>query len=485
MAKNSSLEDLYITLGLDVSELTSDFIEVDKTITENIARINRDKNFIKLNAQIDMNNLDPVKDAQEILKIKSNELNDIIEGQQQKVKLLEAAWLDLANSHGYSSDIARRAEETHLRETVALQELEKELERLKATQENASDEQLSVFAQALQSDDVTTALESIENAFSNMTEEVAESNPILQKAVNIISKFKNPYIVAGAGAVAMATLPLVAHKASEELINMARPAIEAGDAIYQLSRRMGESVKSASQFNDACKLAGTDADYLLEQLEDLSKDWLTGGSEKTEALKAFGVDFTDDEGNLKSYHDRMVELAEGMNRAAEAGQKLEYQQMLTEENTAEMVTAVENYGLALERVGGIEKNGLTDPLKAKDLGFDLRALDAQANELSNAFSAALIPVAEHLIPTVTSSLKYMVEVINQNKDTIKDLGDIAGTALSSIAGLAKYAANALVAVGAGLKEVLQDKQSAEMNIVIKNKNSKGESLGIDTYCYRR
>ena len=41
MAKGNSLESLYITLGLDVSQLTSDFIAADKTVAENMAKINR------------------------------------------------------------------------------------------------------------------------------------------------------------------------------------------------------------------------------------------------------------------------------------------------------------------------------------------------------------------------------------------------------------------------------------------------------------
>lgn len=101
MAKGKSLESLYITLGLDVSQLTSDFIAADKTVAENMAKINRESNLLKLRMQVDTGNLDPVKDAAQILAIKTQILNEQLAMQKDRVKMASAAWLDKVHCNSF------------------------------------------------------------------------------------------------------------------------------------------------------------------------------------------------------------------------------------------------------------------------------------------------------------------------------------------------------------------------------------------------
>lgn len=63
MAKGQSIEKLYFSLGLDISELGTDFIAAEQTVNQNLARLNRENNLIRMRMQLETSGLDPVKDA--------------------------------------------------------------------------------------------------------------------------------------------------------------------------------------------------------------------------------------------------------------------------------------------------------------------------------------------------------------------------------------------------------------------------------------
>lgn len=482
MAKNSSLEELYITLGLDVSELTSDFIEVDKTISQNLAKINREKNFIKLNAQIDINNLDPVKDAQEILKIKSNELTDIIEGQRQKVKLLETAWLDLANSHGYNSDVTRKAEERHLKETVALQNLERELKNLTNAKDNASGEDLSKLASGIQIGNIDFSslqgsISEVKSTFGTLKEAASGS---ISSALELAGKLKVPWLAAGAAILA---LPPAALKVEESLINLAKPAINAGNAIKDLADNMGVSTKEAGAFNTACRLMGADANGLVSSLQKIGTAWTSAGANSNAVvagLKQFGVALTNSDGTLKSKTEQMQEIAQGFERAKASGQGLQLQQVLIAAGYGDLAKAANDYKEAVENSGNLVKADI-DVSQAEDLQKQFDLLEAQQAQIGNAFSAALMPVAETLLPDLIKTFGELTAIIKQSSEDITYFGEVAGSVLKGVASFATTLAGAIASVGKGLREVIENEQSASVDIAVKNKDSEGKDLGIDSY----
>ena len=93
MAKGDgqTLEKLYIELGLDLSQLQADILAADKTVTENLGRLNRQKNIIRLRMEADTAGLDRVKDATEILAIQEKALNKELALSKDKLAILEAA----------------------------------------------------------------------------------------------------------------------------------------------------------------------------------------------------------------------------------------------------------------------------------------------------------------------------------------------------------------------------------------------------------
>ncbi len=269
MAKGNSLESLYITLGLDVSQLTSDFIAADKTVAENMAKINRESNLLKLRMQVDTGNLDPVKDAAQILAIKTQILNEQLAMQKDRVKMASAAWNEASQKLGYTATQTQKAEAAMLREKLAVQGLEREIKQLNQTQQqsptNKANSILSMY-QTLKGG-VTGAVGGITGALGQLQSATASTDTALTKVATALSALKHPAVIA---TTAIAALPVVALAAEKELVKLAKPAIAAGDSVYILAKRMGTTAAEAVKFSTACKLMDTDVNLVLTSLQRMN-----------------------------------------------------------------------------------------------------------------------------------------------------------------------------------------------------------------------
>ena len=131
MAKSEqTLESLYIELGLDLSKLQADILAADRTVTENLGRLNREKNTIKLRMEADIASLDRVKDATKILEIREKALNQQLTMQIDRMNILEAAYKQVANNANATAKAVGEAERAFLREKIAVGQLQQQLRDL-------------------------------------------------------------------------------------------------------------------------------------------------------------------------------------------------------------------------------------------------------------------------------------------------------------------------------------------------------------------
>lgn len=131
-ASGQTLEQLYIELGLDISHLQADILAADKTVTENLGRLNREKNTIKLRVEADVVALDRVKDAAKILEIQERGLNQQLSLSRDKLAILEAAYKQVASNSNSTALAVQNAEKAFLREKVVVGQLEAQLKSLSA-----------------------------------------------------------------------------------------------------------------------------------------------------------------------------------------------------------------------------------------------------------------------------------------------------------------------------------------------------------------
>ena len=109
MAQDNSVGGLYIRLGLSLSELETGFITASQTVAANISRLNREADLIRLRAEVEIAGLDEVNDAERILQIRTESLNQRIAIQRDRIRLLSAAYRDVARTQGETSVAAQRA----------------------------------------------------------------------------------------------------------------------------------------------------------------------------------------------------------------------------------------------------------------------------------------------------------------------------------------------------------------------------------------
>ena len=132
MAKGDgkSLEKLYIELGLDLSQLQSDILAADKTVTENLGRLNRERNLIKIRMQADISGLDAAKDAAQILAIQEKSLNEQLSISKDRLAILEAAYKQVASNQNSTALAIQNAEKQWQRERIEVGKLEAALKSL-------------------------------------------------------------------------------------------------------------------------------------------------------------------------------------------------------------------------------------------------------------------------------------------------------------------------------------------------------------------
>ncbi len=126
---------------LDLSQLESDFIAADRSIQQNLNRLNRESNLIQLRAEVEIGNLDATADATQILEIRQRALNQQMQIQRDRIRLTEAAFRDLTNTRGADAAETQRMEARLERERLGLQRLQQQLNQVTAAQENLNETQ--------------------------------------------------------------------------------------------------------------------------------------------------------------------------------------------------------------------------------------------------------------------------------------------------------------------------------------------------------
>lgn len=125
-----TLERLYIELGLDLSQLQANILAADKTITENIGRLNREKNTIKIRMEADIAGLDRVVDSAKILEIQEKALNQQLALSKDKLAILEAVYKQVSSNANATSMAVQRAEQAFQKQRLEVAQLEAQLKSL-------------------------------------------------------------------------------------------------------------------------------------------------------------------------------------------------------------------------------------------------------------------------------------------------------------------------------------------------------------------
>ena len=131
MAKQGQqIDELFISLGLDIAQLQLDFDTAGQTVSSAIQKLNSSGNKIKLQMETDLSRLEGVGSELDKIKVKYEAINKQLDLQRQKESILAAVLKDAQKNTGADSYSSRKAETDLLRQQKLIAQTEAELRKL-------------------------------------------------------------------------------------------------------------------------------------------------------------------------------------------------------------------------------------------------------------------------------------------------------------------------------------------------------------------
>lgn len=410
MAKGETVAALYTKLGLDLSSLSSDFALAGKTVDQAISRINHENKKIRIEADIDLSKLDEAKDKARSIDTREQALIRQLDLQRQKIRLVAAAYREMAQAKGADSAASARLETRLLNERKAYANLEVQLRAVRKER---------------------SAQTSIAGRMVNSVANGAGAMSVLAQGAGDLGLLD---FMSGPIGKAVGVTTAV----SAGLIAMAKSAMTAGNNIYGLAQRMHTTNAEAARMNMVFKLAGADARAAVPAIIRLDKAIQSAGedgNDTTRLLSAFGVVMKDSAGNLLPVNQQLTALAKGYRNAAAAGLESEFVSQLLGARGAELVPVLKDMAELQERAAKIPTTGLLNPDEAHRMNMEWNEMKVSMGQLSGAIGAAFMPVVSDLMPDVNEAIETLVKSIKDNKSDIesvvKTIGSIGGVAVDA------------------------------------------------------
>ena len=429
MAKKDAMgweiDSLYLSLGLNISDLELGFKEAGVSVKQAISRLNSEAKQIQLKADIDIAKLEAAGKPIDALRAKEKALNDELAIQQKKLELLNRAYEANAKTYGKDSGITRGVDTKRLYQ-------QRDIERLKASIAQVNAELTQTSAKAT-------------SAFGKVGAAAAGARAKIDGVVGGIGKF-NATIAGASAAIA----------SGYGLFSITDKAMQSGENLYKLSQRLHTTTAEASKLSKVFQLSGMDINSITPLLAKLDKQALAASkssNDMADAMGEFGFSLTNSKGELLSTEKQLEQLAKGYKNAAEAGKEAEFVSKVLGARGAALVPLLQDYATNMEIVSRVKTTGLLNPKEAHELYIEWQAMKMQAGQLTGAIGQALMPVAKDLMPEINQGFKEFATLISENKDSIKSFGSVAGTAIGGLASALMSVVSALGEVKKGVDDL--------------------------------
>ena len=314
MARGQKIDELYISLGLDIARLQLDFDTAGRTVSETVARLNSKSNQLKLKMDVDLAKLDGAGTELDKIKVKYEAINRQLDIQRKKEEILANVLKDVqkADKDGART---RYAETNLLKQQRQVAQLEAELRKLNAEMKTTGS-RAKAMGQKL-----SAGFSAAKGGVHSLSEGMSILNA---KTAALMAVFTS-----GAG-----------------LFNITHDAMQAGESIYRLTKRLHTTTAEAAQMSRVFSLAGTNIDSLVPLFARLDRQIEAAGAKgnaTTEALSRFGIALVDERGNLLGLNEQLERLAKGYRSAAEAGEEEAFTAEVLGARGAALIPVLEQY----------------------------------------------------------------------------------------------------------------------------------------------
>lgn len=249
-------------------------------------------------------------------------------------------------------------------------------------------------------------------------------------------------------------------------------AVQAGDAVYTLSSRLGISAGEAGQLSRILKLTGGDVNSAATAIMRLDKSFTSAGTAGDKAkttLANYGVSLTDASGKLLPLNQQLENLATGYKEAKQNGQEQAFLMDTLGVKGMALAQTLDQYTEAAETASKVQGIGL-DPKEMHELNQQMKVMQMESSQVKLAFVAALAPVAQSVFPELISDLTSTAKFLAQNKQEVRDITkdvvtflaiyksiQLAQTAVNGSKSVFKTISNAMNA-----EKIAQEKAQAEI-----------------------
>jgi lambda family phage tail tape measure protein len=200
-----------------------------------------------------------------------------------------------------------------------------------------------------------------------------------------------------------ALLPLMS---AAGLVGLVKGAIDAGDAMNDLSQRTGVSVEALAKFKKAAATSGTDIDNVAKSLGRLSKGMFeaatTGKGKAADALNALGISAKDAAGNIKSADAVTIEIANRFKAMPDGVTKTALAMALFGKSGADMIPMLNMGGAAIDSLSVKMTKAFAE--QADEYRDKLAILSGKVSALGMDLTIALLPALNAVTDAVTAAV---------------------------------------------------------------------------------
>jgi lambda family phage tail tape measure protein len=200
-----------------------------------------------------------------------------------------------------------------------------------------------------------------------------------------------------------ALLPLMS---AAGLVGLVKGAIDAGDAMNDLSQRTGVSVEALAKFKKAASTSGTDIDSVAKSLGRLSKGMFeaatTGKGKAADALNALGISAKDAAGSIKSADAVTLEIANRFKAMPDGVTKTALAMALFGKSGDDMIPMLNMGGAAIDSLSVKMTKAFAE--KADEYRDKLAILSGKVSALGMDLTIALLPALNAVTDAVTAAV---------------------------------------------------------------------------------
>lgn len=193
-----------------------------------------------------------------------------------------------------------------------------------------------------------------------------------------------------AGGLSGALGALVPVASGAGLVAMGKGAINAADAMNDMSQKTGVSVEQLSRFQQAAIASGTDINAVSGAMIKLNKNMATGNEKAAFALEGLGISAKDASGKLKSADAIMLEVADRFAKMPDGAEKTAAAIALFGKSGADMIPMLNGGSDAIKSLSATMST--TFAKGADQLNDKIAAVQSKLLQLGVSVGTALMPM---------------------------------------------------------------------------------------------